>query len=334
MSSVTLLEGLEEYVKHCRARGLSESSLRIQRTAVRALWAAVGDVRLRSVTSRHIDEMFALNDWEQSTKNLRISNLKAFFEWARYRRYLPHDVDPMFGYRTRAVPEKPRTRIPLQEWPRLFDACETTFEEAVFATGLYLFLRASEQQGIQFQHVHLEDAEIEVYRVKTRTWDTMPISYELAGYLRQHMAWLSEYAPTNPETYLFPIRTKQLLRDQQGRLIPGTGRLDFTRPFNSPHRTVQRVLERAGYPTKWEGEHTLRRSGARAYFDELSNDGYDRALRRVQSMLGHRNSIMTEVYLGLDVDRRERNTALRGKPMFKSTGANVVSIGKVRRGTV
>ena len=330
MKSITLLEASEEYANHSKAKGLAPSTIRCRKTALRALWATVGDVRLRSITSKQIDEMFALNHWEPSTRNLRISNLKAFFSWARFRGYLPRDVDPMFGYRTRTVPEKPRTRITHQEWPRLFAATETTFERAVVATGLYLFLRASEQQALQFQHVHLEDGEIEVHRVKTKSWDTMPIALELDGYLREHMAWLSDYATTTPETYLFPIRTKRLLRDEGGRILPGTGRLDFSRPFNSPHRVVQRVLDRAGYPTKGEGEHTLRRSGARAYFDELSNDGYDRALRRVQSMLGHSQSNMTEVYLGLDVDRRERNTALRGKPMFATSSSNVVSLGKAR----
>lgn len=62
--------------------------------------------------------------------------------------------------------------------------------------------------------------------------------------------------------------------------------------------------------------HVLRRSGARALFDRLRHEGYDGALRRVQAMLGHSSGTITETYLGLDVERVQRNEMLAGKPMF------------------
>lgn len=106
-------------------------------------------------------------------------------------------------------------------------------------------------------------------------------------------------------------------------------KLDHNRPFGNPHITVQRVLKRAGYPHFKEGQHTLRRSGARAYFDALVEQGYDGALRRVQSMLGHAHANMTERYLGIDLDRKKRNDDLRGVSMFPSLqDGNVINVVK------
>ena len=86
------------------------------------------------------------------------------------------------------------------------------------------------------------------------------------------------------------------------------------------------VLDRAGYPIAKEGGHTLRRSGARAYYDELCEDGYDGALRRVQSMLDHSTTIVTEGYLGLGLDKEARNKALKGQPMFRRHAAAAAAV--------
>ena len=330
---VRLSQARGEYVAHLAARRLAVSTVENHANTTKHLIRAVGDLPVVKVTGAHVDRMFAANPWHQSTVNSRIGHLRAFFGWCRSRGYLQRDRDPMFGYRSQRVPEQPRTRIPRQEWARLFDACESSTERVVIATGLYLFLRASEQQGIQLRHVNLADGEIDVWRRKTKAWDTMPISAELDGYLREQITWLTSELGADGEAFLMPIRTRRLRHDPvTGQLLRGTAPYDVTRPFSTPHRVVQSVLARCGYPTKHEGEHTLRRSGARAYFDELAGNGYDGALRRVQSMLGHSSSLMTEIYLGLDLDRVKRNDDLRGKPMFTSDATNVVQLRRVGHG--
>lgn len=132
------------------------------------------------------------------------------------------------------------------------------------------------------------------------------------------MTYLAELGYSKPDHYLLATRKRDLTMRGRYGAVGGTGTVDATRPLTRPSRTVKRVLVRAGYYTLQEGGHTLRRSGARAYFDELVSAGYDGALRRVQSMLGHASSSMTEQYLGLDLDRQKRNFDLAGKPMFTS----------------
>jgi len=79
---------------------------------------------------------------------------------------------------------------------------------------------------------------------------------------------------------------------------------------------VKRAMRRIGHEPHGSGMHTLRRSGARALFDRLRHEGYDGALMRVSSMLGHADTKTTEIYLGLSIERQQRNELIAGKAMF------------------
>ena len=74
----------------------------------------------------------------------------------------------------------------------------------------------------------------------------------------------------------------------------------------------------------------MRRSGARALFDQLVQDGYDGAIRTVQAMLHHTSVTTTEVYLGIHLDKKRRDEAIRGKVMFPVSAENVVELGVAR----
>jgi integrase len=314
MKKIRLEAASFEYANHSKARGLSPGTIRTQQSALRVFQNVVGNVPLSQVSHNDVDRVFSAHSWQQATRNTKIGQYRAFFRWAKARSYT--DVDPMFGWRMLAPPEKDRARIPRAEWPKLFNACLHPQEEIVIAIGLYLFLRVSEMQALQLQHVHLSQSLIEVWRPKTKKWDTMPISAELDPYLRTWMTYLAELGFSDPGHYLVAARKRNLTMQGRFGAVAGSGTVDATKAFTQPSRVIRRVLTRAGYYAEQEGGHTLRRSGARAYFDELASNGYDGALRRVQSMLGHSHSMMTEVYLGLDLDRQQRNKELAGKPMF------------------
>lgn len=246
---------------------------------------------------------------------------------------MPLDSDPCYGWDKEKYAVPPKLRIPLSEWPALFEACQTPLETITLSSGLFLFLRGSEQQRIQMKHVHLDDLEIEVYRVKVKEWDIMPIPEELDPYLRNHLTHMTELGFVDKNHYLIYAMS-------QARAVKGTFGIaknsNVPNPIKAngrPFKIVQGILERAGYPTYREGEHTLRRSAARAYFDSLVSQGYDGALRRVMSMLGHKDSKTTEEYLGLELDRLQRNADLKGKPMFPSVrNASIIPITRGRSG--
>jgi len=323
-----LADVVDAYLTHCQALGLEQSTVRAYKQALHTMLTDVGNIEVARLEPRHLDEVFARRNWCVATRNSRLAQYKGFFSWCRARGYMRRDSDPALGWRNARVPEHDWLRVPASEWPRLFSACRHPTETIVVATGLYLFLRASEQKKIQLKHVHLAQAEIDIWRVKNKQFDTMPITSELDGYIRQHLTFMAEQGWADPNHYLVTSRMK-MAKDERGRIVGGTGVFDASRPASAPHTIVQRVLGRAGYSTFKEGEHTLRRSGARAYFDSLVGQGYDGALRRVQAMLGHEHARTTERYLGLTLDRQTRNNDLKGKPMFPAVqDAKVVPIRK------
>lgn len=333
---IRLSAAIQEYREHMVAREMAPGTVRGRVSLLGMIKTDIGDIYVENLTPQHIDQVFAAHAWGAKTRNVKLSQMRTFFEWCRTRRYLDRGEDPTVGWRNLTVPNTPRTRIPVEEWPRLFAACTYPTETISLATGLFLFLRSSEQQGIQMKHIRLDEGEIDIYRRKTRQWDTMPISAELDTYLRNYLTWYSQQVAIEPEHYLIPPRiiSTQERDPETNRLMPGTGTIDPTRNITKMHIVIQRILANAGYPTDKEGEHTLRRSGARALFDQLAQNGYDGALRRVQSMLGHATSLNTEIYLGLDLDRRLRNEDIAGQRMFPSLvtadieadAPNVVSI--------
>lgn len=321
-----LSQASREYYEHLTAKGQPLSTAKGRLESLRAFERAVGDLDTAKVEPRHVDQLFTLNKhWSAGTRNNRLSHLNLFFKWCRFRRYMPRDNDPTFGWSAikYAVPDK--LRIPRDAWPQLFDACQSSVETTAVATGLYLFLRGSEQQRIKLKHVHLDRSRIEIHRIKNKKWVILPIPAELEPYLRAHLTWMAEQGFTDPEHYLlfsrFPPKNKV-----GGKFLAGSGGWNPNRPFSRPYTVIQRVLERAGYPIYREGEHTLRRSGARAYFDSLLAQGYDGALLRVQTMLGHEKSEVTERYLGVSLNQMLLEDEIAGKPMYPAQDANVIPI--------
>lgn len=305
----------KEYVNHCIARKHPKGTWGNRRGTLWALKKVTGDIDTARLSPSHVDELFTANaHWSYGTANNHLSNLNLFFKWCRFRKFMPRDSDPTFGWSFWKYEPQEKMRIPAGEWSRLFSACESPLETITIATGLYLFLRGSEQKCIQLKHIHLDNDTIEIYRVKKKAWATLPISGELKPYLLDYLTWLASQGHTNPEHYLICSRYPSV-QGPDGKFY-AAGAVNPNKPVVQPAVEVQRVLARAGYPTYWEGEHTLRRSGARAYFDSLVELGYDGALRRVQWFLGHSSSVQTERYVGLSLERYLVQKEVGGKPMF------------------
>lgn len=344
--NISLVQAGNEYLGHLEARGTEPGTLNNIAITLRQfrtdVCGAEGDILLTNITPKHADKWRTAHAWAPSTANRKLSEVRSMFKWCRARGYMG-DIDPFVGWKNERVPDQQRLRIPLTDWDALLDSAPHPLERAILACGLFLMCRASELSPIQLKHLDLDNNEVEVYRKKTKRWDTLPICAELEVELRRWLTWYSERAPhaLDGDCYLLPNRVRNhTLRDPRtGRLM----RLDPEAPLNPReqatllHRHVKLALRNAGYETLQQGGHTLRRSAARALYDELVEErGYDGALRRVQTMLDHKSSQTTELYLGLDVDKVTRNKSLRGKPMFASrVGAdrsNVVALTR-RDGT-
>ena len=328
--AISIGAAANEYLFHIEARGLDASTIRSKAMTLRQFAEDLGDCDVRELTPAHIDRWRSAHAWAASTANLRVSHIRGFLKWCSSRGYLPLSADPLYGYRSQRVPRKPRLRIPQRDWAGLLDSAPHPLERALLACGLYLMCRISELTSIRLRDVDLAAGEITVYRHKTDRTSVLPVCLELDTELRRWLTWYGLRHDLHPDAYLLPRRARgTTLRDGTGRLLPLSQEhlLDPQRPMGRAARNIQRVLKDCGYAAHREGGHTLRRSAARAYYDELVAKGHDGALRQVQTMLDHTASATTELYLGTDRDKAELHRSLRGRRMFEPTEeTNVVRL--------
>jgi integrase len=320
MAKISLWEARSQYLDHLRAQGLSASTITNHGQMLNAALNRWGNVDLRDLGPAEIDRYFSGRTWQMSTQNAYLISLRQFFSWCRIHGYLPMEGDITAGWRTRRVTPRTRTWLTVPEMGELLDAAWCGRDRAFMALGLYTFARASEITMLTVGDLRLDRDELAIFRPKTKQRDVLPVCTELAIEMRR---WLLEYeataGPLDPSWLLVPARGPMPMAGGADGRLAATGAprpLKVHSPITKPYEIVRRAMKTIGYDRIGDGAHVLRRSGARALFGQLRADGYDGALRRVSSLLGHSSTEISERYLGMDAERRERNLLLGGKPMF------------------
>jgi len=341
--TIQLSEAIDEYERHRISNHIAKSTLANQRTTLKKFLAVTGNVWIHALDDRHVDRFFtelAKTKQAQSQRNDH-TVLQGFFEWARYRKYLSDDVDPMRLRRKPPRMEKERNRIHVSKFGALLDAAEARCERdrAGVAMLLYTLARDQEIANLRIRDVDLAAGLIFMRVYKTQQEDQMPICEELDRELRRWLTYYTEQVgPLEPHYFLIPSRDTRGVAGEDGIYHSVTQvRLCPERKVATMGRIATPALEAIGFQTKdekgrgmGEGAHTIRRSGARALFDDLVSDGYDHALRVVQSVLHHRSMQTTEKYIGVSADRRSRDDLLRGRIMYRGASGNVSSLADRR----
>lgn len=336
--NIRLNDAIDEYIAHMIARGAKQSTIKNHQQVLRPALEAWGNIYVASITGKHIDALFASRQWGPGTRNLYLGNLKGgFFPWARRHNYMRRDFDPTDGWRNLKVGRRERRWLPMEDFPALLEACDTPRDRAIVALGLFTMCRGSELNFIKVSDLDLDHDLIDIYRQKTDEYDTMPVSQELHA---EMVRWLAHYrkrmgGKLEPHWFLVPAQTGLPMKyvPELGKLQP-TGEPPKYRPLKKmgkPYECVKRPLVKLGLDPEYQGVHLLRRSAGRAYFNRLRSEGYDGALKRVSAMLGHKSVLMTEHYLGIGIERQQRNELLSGKAMFPemNMGATVHQIKEV-----
>lgn len=345
-----LNETIEEYLGHRQSTGYARNTIRCERGALDLLLVTVGNIQTRSLSSRH-GEMYVAamtsRGMKPSTANLYRGAFSRFCKWAAMRRYLPSTANPLGTTRNLRVINPPRRRVPARDFARLLDAADHPQARIVVALGLYLFLRSSEVVSLDVENVNLDDAHILVYQPKTGRYDEMPICSELDAELRRWLTWYARdaaphHGPIQPHWPLVPPRRPaQLWNDGSGKnggrpVVPEFGQVNPLRRAARVQSKVQDALRGIGWEVgakDREGVHTLRRSGARALYEQLITVGEaarDDAIGTVQAMLHHKTRAQTEHYIGLEAEREKRDYRLAGRPMFPADRENVVALSAAR----
>lgn len=322
-----LSEVRDEYLAYRRAEGYKPATVQVDVIALNRVIKVIGDMPIKQITVKHIDQIY---EWmterrlKASTVNVATACMRSFFKWCIDRGYRPEGTNPALARRYRPRESRPMPRVPLALFPALLDAARTPRDRMFIALGLYTMGRKRELSGIQVKHVDLDSGEIELYISKTNAHDRMPISKELR---REINLWIPKYeaqvGPLQPDWYLTPAV-------RGGRYLPATGYpMRPTMEICNAEGIVKYALAKIGVSGSPTGCHVLRRSAARAMFDELVTLGYDGALRIVSAYLHHSSVVMSERYLGLDLDRANRDGFAKGELMFPSLeGDNVVPFRK------
>lgn len=336
--SKLLSDAVDEYLVY-RKMTYTAATAKQSGHAMRRFLILVGNVQTKSLGPQHA-ERFQSSLMHAGLKpasvNAYMNVLRSFSKWGLAHKYMAGPLGTTV--RNVKVPPVPRLRVPVTEFERLLECAERPEDRMLVALGVYLFLRAGEATAITMADVDLDTGTIRAHIKKTNQFDEMPICFELDQELRR---WLTIYAadhPLEPTSPLIPAR----LPFQSWLEVTGESIYSKDRPMGLPARRVQLTLARAGYDVRGddgksnrEGVHTLRRSGARAYFDEMCASGSvrDNVLRHVMSMLHHASVVTTERYLGLEADREKRDLHLRGKRMFQQASRdNVVALNERREG--
>jgi integrase len=316
----TLSDVITLYLEHRAKAGFAANTVKNDRKALTHLLAIVGNIQVRAITPRHMDTWLAERGRTcgPSSLNTEMGSLKAFFAYCRARKFLPPHEDPLAGRRWFKVQARTKLFIPVTDFARVLDCADHPVDRIVIASGLYLLGRGpSEIARIRVRDIDLDRREVELYRQKTNDRDRLPINPD---YDRELRRWLEEYPSLVPnwsrDWYLHPSKIAPPY-NQQLRHFSYT-RSSWTirpnRPIARIYDTIKRVLQAAGYDdtdVHQEGGHTLRRSGALAYYNALLAAGVPDALRKVQSMLGHSSITTTEIYLDIRQDRVERNKVVQ-----------------------
>jgi len=310
-----------------RAAAYAANTVRNDRTALSKLRQVLGDVDISDIDRQSMIRVMShiRGTCSPSTTNSMHGTYSAFFRWCRAEQVVPPDHDPLVNVRYLTVPDRQRVRVPLHEFPALLDAAPDPQHRMLTALGLFLFLRASEAVSLRIADVDLDAGTIDVTVWKTGDSDIMVISPELDVELRRWFRYYQdECGPLEKDWFLVPAKV------QAGF---GTHRLNPTRSISRPQEVISRVLEAHGVRVQGESMHCLRRSGARALFNELADNGIDGALEMVQAMLHHKSVTMTERYLGITHSRAKRDALIRERGLFPSLSAGNVVTLEVNRGT-
>lgn len=336
-----LSDALTDYIVLRSSQDFSKRTLLNEKGVLKRFLSVNGNVWVHSINERHVTRYFEDAAKTRAPRSLQLDHtvLNQFFDWARKTKRLPLDMDPMAGRRRPKTRKKERNRVPVSDFSRLLEAAgeRDPRDRMIVAVLLYTMVRDQEAADIRLGDVDLARGTIRVRVSKSLQEDDMPICAELDQELR---LWLTHYNRETPmqlesRHFLLPGRKSVgiIARGERGRIEGHEMIYVPDRPVSRLGKVVTPILEDIGFPvadhmgkSTMEGAHTIRRSGARALYDRLASEGYDRSLRLVQSMLHHSSVAITETYLGVTADKRSRDDILRSRPMFPVDESNVVRL--------
>lgn len=353
-----LTEAVRQFIEYrTGVQRRAETTIIRERTTLRAFVRIIekghtsptGTVNIHSLTTKHLDAWRAQRNQATGRQgmplsaaylNTEIQTLRTFFQWAA--RSIGFKGDPLGHLDPLKTVEVDHLRIPPERFAEFLDAADSPVSRWLAAVGLYTMARAGEIRSMTHARLApLPDGSpgIWIRRTKNGTLDHIPMVLELQ---EEYDRWMSYYRKHLARQGIFSI-------EPDFALVPaykfgGDHRPGIPKWFNvyqSPARAdrlVNRIFEKMGYDTTQTGMHTLRRSAARAWYNDLHDRQVagevlpDTPIRMVMALLGHAKQSTTEIYIGLAVSRAARDSVMIGRRMFEHrTGPATPAVAPVAR---
>lgn len=339
MAARTTLESLRlKYEAQRKRQGMSKSTLTSERCALRHLCRAWDETRRVPKSMEQVwmeDYLFGegglAEGLEPSTYNKMVGQQRGFIEWCIRRDDVRGDI--LSAMIRKSQGKKDYVRLTAAQLRRTVESASADpWEQFVLEFGIHTMGRWSELRIAQFKHLDLAEGKVKWWREKTDEWDELPIMAELDSAFRK---WIVAYErnigrPLQADDYLIPMRVAGGWHPKwEFQYVPGHAATESIRRCVKKHVApiVGGVEQIIG-----QGVHLLRRSAARALYDALVSSGHPDPIRIVMAMLGHKNAHTTEIYLGIERDRQNRDTVLRGASFLSADPTNVVELKRVASG--
>lgn len=328
MARASLAEAIAQFHDHREACDLAAGTRRRDRYVLKR-FAEINGARtpMWNIGKPHVNAYLAdAKERRPRSMHLDHATLKKFFEFCREEHLMRYDSNPMWGLKPPKLAPRDRQIVPARDFDRLLDAAEHPQARILIAIGLNLMLRQSEIITLRVKDWDDQASKLAVELHKIDDRDKAPVRRRLD---REMRSWLTYYTrecgQLQPHWYLVPAKwgprpTNDPVTGWWDHVNSIPGRLRPTSPMTKPEEIVQRALVRIGFQVRdpetgkslYEGEHTLRRSGARALFEELKSLGVPDPLEVVQHMLNHKTRSQTEHYLNRRVSREVRDRIMLG----------------------
>lgn len=315
---------IDEYLD-LRERHKKAATHRADRGYLLRMLAHIGNIQIRHLESRHIQAFMAeptprgIAGLSPDTYNQALCRIRSFDRYCRelgyvHRALVPGTVTSM------KVPVKRRARYTAVQLLEIIDAADHPRDRFLLALLCNTALRGGEALPLRWRDVHEDEQVLDVTVFKSDRIDRRPITEDLATELRRWRAYVTaEVGFPQPDWYLACKKNSFRFADDGNGLTfydPSRARIVPAEPMHNPERIVQRSLAKLGHPTLQEGGHTIRRSVALIYFEQLVAQGFDDALLTVSALLNHKDVTVTQRYLGLDRHVEKRDLSLKGEPFL------------------
>lgn len=334
-TAAKLSDVIHEYLE-LRKDNTKGGTYRADNQYLTRMLAHVGNIQIRHMQSRHILDWLAsppplgVGGLAPGTYNQALVRVRAFDRYCQEQGYL---AKPLLSrvVKVRPDPPKQRVRYSAEQLLEIIEATDHPRDRMFVALLCNTAMRCSEATNIRWSDVDEAGGWIAVDITKTDKVDRRPITEDLAVEIRRWKRYLTEQNGMPQDDWYFVCKKYPFrwLPGAAGKLeiTPERGRLVPAQRIGQPERIVQRALGKLGLPTLQEGGHTIRRSVALIYFEQLVADGYDDALLTVSALLNHSNTIITQRYLGLDRHVKKRDQSLRGeKFLTRGRGEATVTV--------